>query len=191
MDAIAVDELADAQACQLLHFVVERRAAHGQGIGHLRRVEGRVGIARLDRRPEFAHKLLVGIADGGLAGRRRQWVVLIFLPKEFAAAQLRFNHRHEQLYVKRFGDVGIGAELVANLLALGIALRREQHHGNVADFDILFDGLAKLIAVHHGHHHVAHHEVGLLLPQHVQCSFSIAGAEHAAELGLQGGLQKV
>lgn len=33
MDAIAVDELTDAQACQLLHFVVERRAAHGQGIG--------------------------------------------------------------------------------------------------------------------------------------------------------------
>ena len=78
------------------------------------------------------------------------------------APQNRFNPGKHLLHFKGLGDIVVGAGFQAHDLGLGVALGGEHDDGGLC---LGTDGLAHRPAVHHGHHHVQQHQVGLDGPE--------------------------
>ncbi len=93
---------------------------------------------------------------------------------------------YEQLGIEWFGEIGIGSVLVAlDLLRLGAA-RREQYHGYVAGDAVFLELLTELQSVHHGHHNVAHYDVGHALAGQFQATLAVSSFQNVELVGKQG-----
>ena len=66
------------------------------------------------------------------------------------------------LHFKRLGDIVVSAGFQAHDLGIGVALGGEHDDGGLR---LGADGLAHRPAVHHGHHHVQQHQIGLDGPE--------------------------
>ncbi len=127
---------------------------------------------------QFLDELRVAPAD---AQRRRVGMPRIGEQRPadaFAVLDQAVDLRHQMLRGEGFLDVGVGAVLQAAHLVLDGGLRRELDDGNMAVTQFRLDVFAQLVAVHLGHHDVAHDQVAVVVGEHLQRFFAVGGGEH-------------
>ena len=85
---------------------------------------------------------------------------------------------HQVLGGERLFDVGVGAVLQSADLVLDRGLRRELDDGNVAVTQFRLDVFAQFIAVHLGHHDVAHDQIAVVVGEDAERYFAVGGRQH-------------
>ena len=104
-----VDIIANADAGKQFQLVVKRSTAHRHPGGNELYIQVRIGEVAADQFIQFAHELLVGIADRIGLGRYDLFGFLITVPDNFTALQLIAQDRKKESEIERFRDVHIGS----------------------------------------------------------------------------------
>ena len=86
--------------------------------------------------------------------------------------------RQQQVAVERFGHIAVGAVFVAGQTLLVESAGREHQHRYMRCGYLRFQMPQTLKAIHHGHHHIAHHQVGHIFQRHPQAVGSVCCRKH-------------
>jgi hypothetical protein len=99
--------------------------------------------------------------------------------------QQRTQGGHELLRIDGLGKVAVktGGQRLFSVTCHSVG--RDRHQGNVEQQRVSLDRARHVVAVKARHLHVAHDQVGLMAPYHVQAFFAVACHQHLVLPGAQ------
>ena len=146
--SLACHVLHDAEAHDLLHLLVECRAAHAEMLDNHLGIQGVVCNVGLYEFVQFHYELLVSIAECGIYRGDRLEEIPVFLVNQAPCLKGVPDGSQEDRNVERLGQEYVGSGLVSLLPVQAVSLSRQQNHRYVADFNGVLYGPAQLVTVH-------------------------------------------
>ena len=179
----------------------------------------RPAVAEIVKAPHFVQQLVAGIDPVGRGGQVVQQLHLLGGRVDFLAvhdqlegihidnqlveyqsaslffggdsgcpAEHRLNPSQYLLHFKGLGNIVVGTGFQATDLVVGFPLGGEHDDGHLG---FRPDGLADAPAVHHRHHHIQQHQVGLDGPEFGQSLTAVVGYGYGVAFLFQIHLQKL